>query len=164
MDDILFLGEHETKIDKHNRIKLPIFFREILPEKFYLTMGLLTQCIWVMPEKVFRNMLQKVRSSVENCDVPGQIWISHITSNTLPGQLDKYGRITIPSNLKDYAAIKETVKLLGHDDRLEIWGAEKWNDITMGHYEFTDFSEQVMKKYGINLQENHHSDSTDDSL
>lgn len=151
MDNFFFVGEHEIKIDKHNRIKLPTSFRDMLSEKFYLTMGLLTQCIWIMPEEVFKNMLKKVRASVENCNVPGQIWISQITSNTVLRKLDKSGRITIPQNLKDYADIKETVKLLGHGDRLEIWGAEKWADILMSHYEFRDFSEQIIKKYGMEL-------------
>ncbi len=151
MNDIVFIGNHEAKLDKYNRFRLMASFRDLLPEKFYLSMGLLTQCFWIMPEEVFKDMLQKVRTSVENCDVSGQIWISHITSNAILGKLDKSGRIAIPPNLKKYADIKETVKVIGHDDRLEIWALEKWNNLAMGNFEFTDFSEQILKKYDMNL-------------
>lgn len=151
MDEFCFLGKCEMGIDKNNRVTLPVPFRDGLSEKFYLTMGLNIQCIWVLPEKTFRNMLQKFRSSIENSDISGQMWISHVTSNTVARKADKSWRFTIPQDLKEYAEIKDKVIMIGHDERLEIWGAEKWESVTMDFLEFTDLSEQIMKKYRINI-------------
>jgi MraZ protein len=151
MDGFCFLGEWDVRIDKHNRLTLPISFREGLSDKFYLTMGLNIQCIWVMPEEVFRKMLQKLRSSIDNFDVSGQLWISQITSGTVERKLDKSNRFSIPINLKNYAQIGDMVKIVGHDNRLEIWSLEKWKNIVMDSFEFTDCSEKLMKKYDINL-------------
>ena len=40
--------------------------------------------------------------------------------------IDKQGRMLLPIYLKQYAAIKEHVMILGVSDRIEIWAHEEW--------------------------------------
>ena len=41
-------------------------------------------------------------------------------------ECDKQGRILIPKYLKDYAAIKRDVMVIGVSDRIEVWAKDAW--------------------------------------
>ena len=43
-------------------------------------------------------------------------------------ELDKQGRILIPNSLREYAGINSDAMLVGMGSRIEIWGAEKWEE------------------------------------
>jgi MraZ protein len=41
-------------------------------------------------------------------------------------EIDKQGRINIPSNLRDYGTLTKEVYIIGVSARVEIWDKEKW--------------------------------------
>lgn len=47
-------------------------------------------------------------------------------SGAQDGQLDKQGRLVIPSPLLEYSGIKKDLVLLGVNNRAEIWAKETW--------------------------------------
>ena len=42
-------------------------------------------------------------------------------------EVDKQGRILIPSNLREFATLEKDVVLVGVGSRIEIWSKEKWD-------------------------------------
>ena len=49
-----------------------------------------------------------------------------VYANAVEGDLDKQGRIVIPSALKEYAGIDRDVVVAGVNDHLEIWDRATW--------------------------------------
>ena len=49
-------------------------------------------------------------------------------ANACECELDKQGRILIPNSLREYAGINSDAMLVGMGSRIEIWGAEKWEE------------------------------------
>ena len=43
-------------------------------------------------------------------------------------EVDKQGRILIPAVLRDFAALKKDVVLIGMSSRVEIWSKERWEE------------------------------------
>ena len=43
-------------------------------------------------------------------------------------ELDKQGRILLPTNLRDHAQLQKDVFIIGVSSRLEIWSKEVWED------------------------------------
>ena len=43
-------------------------------------------------------------------------------------ELDKLGRVLVPDYLKNYAALKKNVAILGLSNRIEIWDQNRWKE------------------------------------
>ena len=64
-------------------------------------------------------------------------------------ECDKQGRILIPKYLKDYAAIKRDVVIIGVSNRIEIWSKDSWGEYYSGSKEsFEDVAEKIMLQEG----------------
>ena len=44
-------------------------------------------------------------------------------------ELDKQGRILVPSGLREYANLEKDVVITGNDSNIEIWNKEKWDEM-----------------------------------
>ena len=57
---------------------------------------------------------------------------------------DKQGRITIPPLLREYAALKKDVMVIGAMNRVEIWDPESWQRYSEEQEQvFADLSDDV---------------------
>ncbi|MCX5680571.1 MAG: cell division/cell wall cluster transcriptional repressor MraZ, partial [Candidatus Omnitrophica bacterium] len=64
-------------------------------------------------------------------------------------ECDKQGRILIPKYLKDYAAIKRDVVIIGVSNRMEIWSKDSWVEYYSTSKEsFEDVAEKIMLPEG----------------
>ena len=57
--------------------------------------------------------------------------------NVVPGaeklEVDKLGRILLPTLLKEYAAITRDVMVIGAGDHFEIWDTKAWKEYASAH-------------------------------
>lgn len=124
----MFYGEYEHNLDNKGRVIIPAKFREIFKEqyveKFFITRGL-DQCLFVFTEETWKLQEKKFR---ELPFTRGEARKFNRLFFSGAGEVicDKQGRILIPDYLKGYAAISETVMIIGVSDRIEIWAKEKW--------------------------------------
>ncbi|WP_372998977.1 division/cell wall cluster transcriptional repressor MraZ, partial [Lutispora sp.] len=64
-------------------------------------------------------------------------------------EIDKQGRILIPSNLKEFARIDKDVVIIGVSTRLEIWSVDEWNKFNNdANISYEDVAEK-MSQLGI---------------
>jgi MraZ protein len=58
---------------------------------------------------------------------------------------DKQGRILVPQYLKDYAAIRKEVIIVGVSNRIEIWSKDKWQEYYgIWHQSFEEIAEKLI--------------------
>ena len=62
---------------------------------------------------------------------------------------DKQGRILLPGNLLNYAAIEKEAVVAGVGNRVEIWSSERWSDTTT----FEDINDIAakMSEWGLSI-------------
>ena len=65
-------------------------------------------------------------------------------------EVDKQGRILIPSNLREYAGIEKEVVSVGVNTKVEIWSKERYATMETGFEEMDDIMEQL-SEMGIQL-------------
>ncbi len=124
--DKMFLGTFEHNMDDKNRLIIPAKYREELGNTFYITRGL-ENCLFLYSEKEWNQLVEKLNTlTFTKKDARNFMRFFYSGATTL--ELDKQGRISIPSYLVEYANITHTCKIIGVGERLEIWAEGTWND------------------------------------
>lgn len=119
-----FMGEHQHSIDGKGRLIVPSKFREGLGEKFVVTKGL-DGCLFVFPAARW-SVLEEQLAKLPLTDSSSRIFTRFLLSGATECEVDKQGRILIPSNLREYSKLDRDVVLIGMGDRVEIWSSEVW--------------------------------------
>ncbi|SFC81436.1 division/cell wall cluster transcriptional repressor MraZ [Butyrivibrio sp. YAB3001] len=142
-----FKGEYSHSIDAKGRLIIPAKFRELLGEQFVVTKGF-DGCLFVFSNdewEVFEGKIQKLPM-----DNPGARALSRFfISGACDAEVDKQGRINIPTNLLEYAKIEKEAVIAGVGNRAEIWSKEEWEKACS----FDDINEIAakMSEYGLSI-------------
>lgn len=79
----------------------------------------------------------------------------HLQDSFLPGaadvELDKQGRILIPSVLREFASLQKDVVFVGVGSRIEIWSKESWNDSISNYDDNMDEVAENMDSLGFTI-------------
>ena len=122
----MFMGEYHHSIDEKGRLIIPSKFRTELGESFVITRGL-ENCLFVyslVEWNKITDKLKKLPFTKQNARNFNRFLLSGATIT----ELDKQGRIVIPSTLVDFADIDKDCVIIGVNDRLEIWSKTKWEN------------------------------------
>ncbi|MBU3911160.1 MAG: division/cell wall cluster transcriptional repressor MraZ [Candidatus Omnitrophica bacterium] len=144
----MFYGEYEHTLDRKGRIIIPSKFRDALKEhyieRFFITRGL-DKCLFMFAEDEWKVQEQKFKS-MSFTKSESRRFNRMYFSGACEMVPDKQGRILIPSYLKEYAAIKREVYIIGVSNRIEIWSRDSWNDYySVSKDSFEDIAEKLIE-------------------
>lgn len=123
---IMFMGEYSHTIDAKGRIIVPAKFRESLGDNIVVTKGL-DNCLFVYTSEDWRKFEEKLRTlPLTNKDA--RKFTRFFLAGAAEMEIDKQGRILIPSVLRGFAALEKDVVLVGVGSRIEIWDKARWNE------------------------------------
>jgi MraZ protein len=126
---LMFLtGTFSRSIDEKLRVAIPKRLRAGLGEPegggLYAAPGT-DQSLALYPEAAFARLAEQLaRSSPTRQDVRAFTRLFFARAQRL--ELDGQGRVRIPQELVDLARLEKEVVLLGVQDHLELWSAERW--------------------------------------
>ncbi len=122
----VFIGEYQHNIDDKGRLTMPSKFREALGENFVLTKGM-DKCLFIFPRDEWSTFEEKLKTlPISSKDA--RAFTRFFFAGAAECELDKQGRIMIPSNLRNYAGVSKETYIIGVSSRLEIWSKENWED------------------------------------
>ncbi|NMC21431.1 MAG: division/cell wall cluster transcriptional repressor MraZ [Thermogutta sp.] len=124
----LLTGRFLRSLDAKHRLALPKPHRESLgcqpDSKVFVTLGL-DACLAVYTEEAFHGFAARVRHAS-----PTQTEVRAFTrlffSLSEECEIDRQGRIRLPSSLLDEVGMESEVVVIGAMDHLEIWGKQRW--------------------------------------
>lgn len=140
----LFMGESNHTVDAKGRLSIPAKFRESLGETFVMTRGL-DGCLFLFPMdewKIYEEKLRKLPLADKNA----RKFSRFFTASATPCELDKQGRVLIPSTLREFAAVEKEVILAGLLNRIELWSKERYEEMNC----FDDMDE-IAEQLSMNL-------------
>jgi len=143
----MFYGEFEHSIDRKGRLILPAKFREVAKnqfvEKFFITRGL-DKCLFMFAEEEWRSQENKFKT-MSFTKQQSRTFNRLLFSGAVEIAFDKQGRILVPQYLKDFAAIKKDVMIVGVSNRIEIWAKDSWQDFyASSRQSFEEIAEKLM--------------------
>jgi len=118
------MGEYQHSVDAKGRLIVPAKFRDALGETFVVTRGL-DNCLFGYPMDEWRKLEEKLK------DLPmtkkdTRAFARFFFSGATEVEIDKQGRINIPSTLMQYAHLVKECIVLGVSNRIEIWAKDAW--------------------------------------
>lgn len=141
----MLTGEFQHSIDVKGRMIMPAKFRDELGEKFVATKGL-DKCLFIFPlsewEKLDKQLSELSLSK-------GREIQRFFYGGMTECEIDKQGRILIPSNLRDYAELEKDIIVIGLNKRAEIWNKSNWDVQNEKFIENTDEVALQMEELGI---------------
>lgn len=122
----MFMGEYSHSIDEKGRLIMPSKFRNELGETFVLTRGL-DGCLFAYPKPEWNDLEEKLRSLPLTNKNARKI-TRFLVSAAASCEMDKQGRILVPTALREYAGLEKEVVVTGNLERVEIWDKTKWTE------------------------------------
>lgn len=123
----MFTGSYPLSVDDKGRIAIPSRVRAQLLEQhgpqLYVTRGP-DPSIEIYPAAQFHALAQQIQALADRkkAEVLKKIFIGHATD----AEIDKQGRILLPSVLREHARIKAEARLVGQITRIDVWAEDVW--------------------------------------
>ena len=121
---MLFVGEFHHTLDAKNRIFITAKYRTALGDSFYITRKM-ERCLAIYSEAEWTKMTDKLNTLPDS--VVGAIK-QFLYSKTVSVTPDGQGRIVLPPELMQYAAIEKNAVIIGVGDHLQIWSDALWSE------------------------------------
>ncbi len=131
----MFMGEYNHTIDAKGRLIIPSKFRESLGDEFVVSKGM-DGCLFVYDNEEWKKFEEKLLS-LPMMDKQVRQFTRYFLAGAASVEVDKQGRILIPSVLREFADITKDAVLVGVGSRIEIWSRERWE----GTVSFEDMDE-----------------------
>ncbi len=148
-----YIGEFDCKVDSKGRMMVPAGllkqFAPAMREKFVINRSVFQKCLVLYPmdawEEIIRDLSKLNKFVKENDD-----FIRQYNNGAMQVEMDATNRILFPKRLLDFAGIEKDVVLTANLNKIEIWSAQKYNEIINGYDpdNFGALAERVMGKTG----------------
>ena len=120
----MLLGEHEHSLDDKNRLTLPAKLRQAFEDGVVVTRGL-DGCLYAYPRPAWEQLADRIKS-LDPLAEGSRVMQRHFFAGATQGELDKQGRMVLPTSLIEHAGLSREVTVAGVYDHLEIWDRTKW--------------------------------------
>ncbi len=121
----MLLGEYEHTIDDKNRLTLPARFRQEFPDGIVVTRGM-DGCLFAYTRGDWGRLVEGRLGSLDPLSQRGRRMQRFFFSGATETELDKQGRVGLPSALLEHAKLGRDVVVAGVYDHLEIWDRAAW--------------------------------------
>ena len=121
-----FVGRYEHSLDTKGRVILPAKFRPQFERGGFLTEHS-EGCIalWTLGEFERQMDSMQERAAAGKADRNrARVW----ASTTAEVEVDRQGRMPIPSHLREFAGLDAEVLVHGAIDRVELWNPAAWTE------------------------------------
>ncbi len=143
----MYKGKYNHTIDTKGRLIVPSKFRDLLGDEFVVTKG--ADGFLVVYDnngwKAFEETLQEMPMNRKDVRQVARFFLA----GAADVEVDKQGRILIPTDLRDYAGLEKEVVLIGMADKIEIWSKDRWEDASADQ-DVADTLEK-MAEWGIRI-------------
>lgn len=118
------MGEYQHSVDTKGRLIVPSKFREQLGNTFVITRGL-DNCLFGYPMDEWRKLEEKLKE-LPMTKKDARAFARFFFSGATEVEIDKQGRINIPSTLSTYAKLEKECVVVGVSSKIEIWAKDAW--------------------------------------
>lgn len=143
----MFMSEYSHTVDAKGRLIIPSKFRDQLGEEFVVSKGM-DGCLFVYANDDW-NAFEEKLTALPLINKEARSFARFFLAGAAQVELDKQGRILLPSNLREFANLEKDVVLVGVGSRIEIWSKENWENAS-GNENMDDIT-KAMESLGLTI-------------
>ena len=128
---------------------MPAKLRETIGDKFVVTKGL-DGCLFVYSNEEWHRIEESLREKPLTSK-DARKFMRFFFAGAAQLEIDKQGRVLIPSTLREHASLDKEVVLVGVLDRVEIWDKKRWEDTNTYSEDEMDEIAEKMAELGIGI-------------
>jgi MraZ protein len=122
----VFLGRYEHTIDSKGRLAVPARYRPALERGLVITRGI-DRCLTIYPMAAWETLAEKV-NALPIADPNARALRRLFFAEASDAELDRQGRIIVPSALRTYAGLDDVAIIVGMNTAIEVWSPTRWNE------------------------------------
>ena len=143
----MFLGEYQHSVDEKGRVVMPAKFRARLESGAVVTKGQ-ERCLYVFPSDRWVEEVARI-SRLPRTNRTNRNYARAFFGGASDVSLDKQGRLPIPPALRAFAGLDKDVVVVGVSDRIEIWEAGSWQNLSSQADDLYAGIEESLNEEGI---------------
>lgn len=120
-----FDGQADYTLDAKNRLTVPARYRASLGDDVVLAKAA-EPCVAIWPRQAYDDFRSAALQGAHPMSRQAAQIKRFYAANSQPVELDKAGRVPVPSFLIEHAGIEREVTVIGAEDHLEIWDRAAW--------------------------------------
>lgn len=125
----VFAGSHQLTIDEKGRLAIPARYRQELAEscnsQLVITRGP-NPCLEIYPAPEFQRLADQIEA-MEDRDT-ADLLNAHLIGSAHEMEIDKQGRVLLPTMLRKYSGLNGSAVLMGQIRRFDLWPEDLWNE------------------------------------
>lgn len=146
-----FIGTYECKADTKGRIAIPVALKgqmaAVLQDGFVVKRAVFQNCLELYPMQEWDVMMQKI-GKLNRFNKKNNDFIRRFTAGVKIVQIDSAGRLLVPKDLVQFAAIEKEIVLSSAVNIIEIWNKDRYEQaIDDASGDFAELAEEVMGDY-----------------
>lgn len=122
----MFTGEYRHAIDVKGRVAVPARFRAELAGGAFVSRWI-DSCLAIHPRPAWDDLAARV-ASLPVTDAGARTFSRFVFSGAFEVELDRQGRVLVPSNLREFAGVETEAVVVGARDHIELWQPARWAD------------------------------------
>ena len=143
----MFMGEYRPTLDEKGRIAIPVKLRKAFGEQSVIDALVLApgfdRCVMAFREEDWRRFVETKLIPLPQADPKNRMRSRFLLGGASVCELDKQGRVLVPDNLVEYAALKKDSVIIGVCDRIEIWDAASFDSYRPGNEAMEQFAGEL---------------------
>lgn len=120
----MFIGEYSATLDDKGRIAIPTKFRTQLDAQVVITRGL-DQSLFLYPLAEWAKLAEKL-ANLPIATANTRAFSRLMLAGAMDCEIDKQGRVILPSYLKIFAKMEKRIVFAGMYNRIELWSEALW--------------------------------------
>lgn len=146
----MLTGEYRYSLDDKNRLMIPSRIRnDITGNSVVLTRGV-DKCLWLFSHDEWKKIAQSLIGSTSLFQEKARLMQRRIIAPAQETEIDRSGRIIIPTTLKEFAELKKECIILGIQTYIEIWDEESYLAyLKQNESKFKEAAEEIGNKIAL---------------
>ncbi|GBE06223.1 cell division protein MraZ [bacterium BMS3Abin10] len=127
-----FYGKYYYTLDGKGRILIPPTFKEVLSSNYSLNLVFVNDafdhCLCAYPVDEWNRLMEKIKQMPQTLDAV-KYYMRRVIGSAVECDIDKQGRLLIPSALRSDAGLNSETVLIGQGSKIEVWDKAEFEGV-----------------------------------